>query len=63
MQWFWWAWLAGTLAAFGGIEAYALMHGLPTLSATMRNIGADHPWVMLLFGVFWLGLGIHFWAK
>jgi hypothetical protein len=59
----WWFWFAGTVLSFGAFEGYALYTGQPTLSASVRDLTTYWHWFPLVFGVFWLGLGIHFWAK
>ena len=59
----WILWFLGTVLSFGALEAYAIITHQNALSASIRDLTGAWPVLPLIFGVFFLGLGIHFWAK
>lgn len=66
----WAAWLAGVLGSFVALEAAALRHRRPTLSASLARWLGLHPrtptgpWALLGFAGFWTWLCVHLarWA-
>lgn len=57
----WSAMLLGWLALFAIFEGYALLTGNETLSAFVRGMGTNYPFVPYVYIVTVLGLAVHFW--
>lgn len=59
----WAIWVAGCVATFLIIEAYVLLTGQPTLSQTIRDLGAHYPLFEVSFGGAVIGLIVHFFDR
>lgn len=63
MKIFWTYWLLFIIASFGVAEAFGLWKfGVPgTLSYFMTNLGKSWPPILVVYGMLFGGLAVHFW--
>ena len=57
----WVVWLLMIVVTFATLEAYAVKHDDPTLSEFMWWIGTEWPLILVVYGVLFGGLAVHFW--
>jgi hypothetical protein len=63
MKTFWAGWLIAIAATFACAEAFGLWRqGVPgTLSFFMTNLGKEWPPILVVYGMLFGGLAVHFW--
>jgi hypothetical protein len=61
MYWLWSAWLVLLIASFTEFVSYAVATHQPTLSHVAAEAGAKWPPLLVIYGMLWGGLTVHFW--
>ena len=61
MKTMWLLWIAAIVLTFAGLEAYAILSGKPTLSEVAAAAGAAWPPLLVVYGIVFGGLAVHFW--
>jgi hypothetical protein len=61
MKLLWAAWLVCFVLTFAALEWYAIANQQPTLSRCAWELGQKWPLILVIYGMLWGGLAVHFW--